>query len=414
MGRCSTQWLLVLGTLVSLAVGLGCGAAGLEPAPRLDRAPVGPPATAAAASSSPPGGRAVAWQPATRSPQPFGAPPPRDAPLYARCGEPDEALARVAAELGERRLGGGAPPRPAELAALLRVQGAPHVWPAAWSTAGSDDERAIVDRLARWVERAPAAARPRCGVSRLTGNDGRPVVSAVRVDALADLDPLPTRARLGQWLSLDATLNVAAAGVQVVLLGPRGRPHRVPSSLAEGRARARFALDQPGGWLVQLVASLPAGPLPVLEARVFIDVPLPLSLGEDAVPGQAEVEGEDPSALLRMVNAARASERLPPLQRDPELDRLADEHASRMAAEGELGHEVGAGTPTERVIAAGLGRGTVGENVAAAATLAGAHGALWASPSHRENLLGEQFHRVGLAVVIDAQGRRWVAEIFTD
>jgi uncharacterized protein YkwD len=202
--------------------------------------------------------------------------------------------------------------------------------------------------------------------------------------------------------------------VQVVLLGPRGRPHRVPSSLSEGRASARFALDQPGSWLVQLVAVLAAGPLPVLEARVFVDVPPPASLEEEVAPGQADDQGEDAAALGRMLNAARASERLAPLERDPELDRLAEEHARRMAEQGELGHEIGAGEPDERVVAAGLGRSTVGENVATAATVAGAHATLWSSPSHRENLLGDRFRRVGLGVVLDAQGRRWVVEIFTD
>jgi len=355
----------------------------------------------------------VLWQPETRSPQMVAVVSEGAAALYARCGEPDQALERVANELVERRVSGCAPPTASELDALLRVQGAPQIWPSAWSVGGLGDEQEIVRRLASWVERAPPATRPRCGLARSVGGDGRAVVAAVRVDAQADLEPLPTRARLGQWLGLDAVLNVPADRVQVILLGPRGRPRRVPSSLSAGRASSRFALDQPGGWLVQLVATLPNGPLPVLEARVFVEVEPPADLGEPPAPGQAEV-GEDASALGRMLNAARASERLPPLERDAELDRLAEEHARDMAERGELGHEIGHGAPDERVVAAGLGRGAVGENVATAATVARAHASLWSSPSHRENLLGERFRRVGLAVVLDARGACWVTEIFTD
>jgi uncharacterized protein YkwD len=339
--------------------------------------------------------------------------PERDTALYARCGEPDEALGRVAAELVTRRLGGRDPPRADELDTLLRAQGAPQIWPSAWSVGDVADEHEIARRLGSWVDRAPPAARPRCGVARGVGGDGLAVVAAVRVDAQADLEPLPTRARLGQWLGLDAVLNVPATGVQVILLGPRGRPRRVPSSLSDGRASSRFALDQPGGWLVQLVATLPNGPLPVLEARVFVEVEPPADLTPQPAPGKAE-GGEDAGALWRMLNAARASERLPPLERDPELDRLAEEHARGMAERGELGHEIGQGAPDERVVAAGLGRAAVGENVATAATVARAHASLWSSPSHRENVLGERFRRVGLGVVRDARGACWVTEIFTD
>ena len=366
-----------------------------------------------AAGSSEPAEPAVVWQAHSRSPQRAAAVSEPDAPLYAHCGEPDLGLERVAGELVARRLGSEPPPGPRELEGLLRANGVPQIWPAAWSLGGIADEHEIERRLASWVQSAPPPTLGRCGVARALGADGRPVVAAVRVDALAELEPLPTRARLGQWLALDATLNAPATAVQVIVLGPRGRPRSVPSSFAAGRASARFSLDQPGGWLVQLVASLPSGPLPVLEARVFVEMVPPTTLGEESAPGQDE-RGDDAAALWRMLNAARASERLPPLERDPELDRLAEEHARAMAERGELGHEVGQGAPDQRVSAAGLGRGAVGENVASAATLARAHGSLWASPSHRENLLGTSYHRVGLGVTSDGHGMRWVAELFTD
>jgi hypothetical protein len=50
--------------------------------------------------------------------------------------------------------------------------------------------------------------------------------------------------------------------------------------------------------------------------------------------------------------------------------------------------------------------------VASAATPEGAHRALWASPSHRGNLLDRGYERAGVAVVRDSSGRVWVTQLF--
>jgi hypothetical protein len=238
----------------------------------------------------------------------------------------------------------------------------------------------------------------------------------VAVDALAEAPSLPRRARLGQWLALDATLYAPADGVHVVLLGPRGRPRRVPSTLTGAQVRSRFALDQPGRWLVQLVAHLDEGPLPVLEALVVVGDAEREGAEEALAPAPGvELQDADEGRLVgRMLLAARRSERLAGLARDAELDRLAQRHAERMARTGKLGHDAGDGPPDDRVAAAGLGARRVGENVAAAPSIARAHQSLWASPSHRDNLLDDRFARVGIGVAVDAHGTRWVAELFTD
>src|SRR5690606_8111615 len=101
------------------------------------------------------------------------------------------------------------------------------------------------------------------------------------------LDPLPVRARTGEWLTLSAKLHVPARRATVVVLGPRGLPRTVPTSLdpGSGRARARFALDRPGAFTVQLVGDLEEGPKPLLEARVFADVE-PSGTEDAAAPGE--------------------------------------------------------------------------------------------------------------------------------
>jgi uncharacterized protein YkwD len=53
-----------------------------------------------------------------------------------------------------------------------------------------------------------------------------------------------------------------------------------------------------------------------------------------------------------------------------------------------------------------------GENVAHATDPVRAHRALWASPSHRTNLLHRGFSRWGLGVMRDEDGSLWICEIF--
>ena len=113
-----------------------------------------------------------------------------------------------------------------------------------------------------------------------------------------------------------------------------------------------------------------------------------------------------------MVAAARATAGLAPLGRDARLDAVARAHARRMATAHELAHDAGDGDPLERLRNAGLDPRDAGENVAHAATVPLAHRALWASPSHRANLLGRGYDRLGVAVVRDEHGDVWAVETF--
>jgi uncharacterized protein YkwD len=115
-----------------------------------------------------------------------------------------------------------------------------------------------------------------------------------------------------------------------------------------------------------------------------------------------------------MVRAARARENLPPLARDSRLDRIAQAHAEAMQTARRVAHDVGDGDPGSRVQNAGLDVKVAGENVARALTLSRVHRALWASPSHRGNLLDPRFEAVGVGIVRDADGTVWAAEVFAD
>jgi len=357
----------------------------------------------------------VAWRPATQSPRVASA-APRLASLVGACGASDGALAEVAARTATHQAGGGALLRADELAFQLRAAGDPHVWPRAWSIAGAGlDDEDVGRRVRAWVAPWHTLGKRRCGVARITGEAGKTVVAIVAVDALADISPLPTTARVGQWLTLDGTMLVPASGAKVVLLGPRGAPKTVPASLSGDRIHSSFSVDQPGGWIVQVLATVSTGPRPVLEAMVYAGAAPPGHFVPAPAPGESAARGakDDDDAMLRMINAARASEQIGALKRDPVLDKIAHQHSEEMLKARLIGHDVGTGDPAARLRAAGVSAHVAGENVATASTLENAHRALWASPSHRGNMLLDQFTRVGVSVVRAADGMVWVTEMFS-
>jgi len=331
----------------------------------------------------------------------------------ARCGWGEEGLRTVARAIAARKLRGEPLPDVNALAAEQRAAGEPHPWARVWSASGRTlDADAMAARVEAWANgEGSAAALRRCGVAEGTAADGTRALVVVAVDALADLAPLPTRARTGQWLTLEARLRVPAQDANVVVLGPGGAPRTVHAWMDGPVLRARFAPEAPGEVTVQVVADVGRGPRPVLEATVFADVDPPARSGETPAPGEeAASSGGDDERLAAMLSAARASAGLSPLARDARLDAIARDHAVRMARAHALAHDAGDGDPLARLRAAGLDAREAAENVAHAPTVALAHRAIWDSPSHRTNVLRRDVDRVGIAVARDERGDAWVVE----
>jgi len=401
-----------------LVLMVGCTACGT---PALAPVVSSPPARAAEAPASPasdppPAGPAPSvWASVSQSPWPFeqeAAADPRASALAAACGGQDGALARVARELVELRARGLGAPDSEAVVAKLRAAGQPYVRPRVIFASAQrpiDDAKVAAELVPQGGNKRPL----RCGVAIAATPHGGEMLVALRAEALAELSPLPTRARTGEWLSFEARLRVAAHSAKLVVLGPHGAPRTVPTSLdpVTGITRARFALDQPGGFTLQLVGDLSEGPRPLLEARVFADVAPPPPGEEPPAPG--ENEGVDASALARMVASLRSVEGFPALARDEKLEELARGHASRMRERHSVAHDLGDGDFRDRFEAEGtLDARAVGENVAHAPTLALAHRALHASPSHRINLLRADYTHMGVGVAQAEDGSVYVCETF--
>ena len=385
---------------------LSCG--GSSAAPNTAAPHAGTPAAEASRNS--------AFAPVTESPRPANieGDDPDERSLRQACGEADAALIAVATQLAEQRTPDSGELDVDTISYALRGAGAPYVWPRAWLFTGSEGELETAKaRMQRWLDGFSDRGTRRCGVVLRHEGHSRMSVAAVAVDVLADLEPLPTRARIGQWLEVRAALRVPATAAKIVVLGPRGSPRTVPTSFDDGRVRARFNADAPGQWLVQLLGSVEGGPRPLLEALVFAGgEPPPKSL-VDKAPGEdaREVESDPRTALYAMVNAARASEHGRPLAPDVRLEALAQEHAEAMRRARRTAHDVGDGDLDQRLERAGLEL-SAGENVAHAKSATLAQRALWASPSHRENLLFRGFDAVGIGVAPDPDGTLWVCQVF--
>jgi hypothetical protein len=335
--------------------------------------------------------------------------------LLDACGGPDGALDELASAWASARAAGR--PTPLSVKAEGRARGAPYVAPQVWiaSAGPSVGADALRARLTPWL--AHVRSPRRCGVGAAPSGEGR-VFAVVASEAAATLAPVTTRVRVGEWLTVDAQLLVGATDAKLVVLGPSGRPRPVPTTFTRtdggGHVRARFAPDRAGAFVAQLVADLEDGPRPVLEFDVYAGVS-PEQARERPAPGESKAgAGDDADSLSRMLRAARDGESLPELARSPTLDALCSAHVARMTRTGRVAHDSGDGDPALRAESAGLRPHAVGENVARARSTAAAHRVLWASPSHRANILSPAFTHVGIAAARGPDGDVFVCELFAD
>lgn len=130
---------------------------------------------------------------------------------------------------------------------------------------------------------------------------------------------------------------------------------------------------------------------------------------------EVKPDSEEERAMLELINHERREAGLRPLAPDESLQLLARAHAKDMFARGYFSHDTPDGQdPFARMEAAGIDYLTAGENLALAPTLELAHNGLMNSPKHRDNILFNEFGRVGIGVIDGGiYGKMYVQE-FTD
>jgi uncharacterized protein YkwD/uncharacterized membrane protein required for colicin V production len=111
----------------------------------------------------------------------------------------------------------------------------------------------------------------------------------------------------------------------------------------------------------------------------------------------------DPAAeqqMLDLVNAERQRAGVRPLVADDTLRAVARAHSQEMFERGYFAHESPtAGSPYDRMHAAGVFFVLGGENLAYAPNVRAAHEGLMRSPGHRANILRPEFGRVGIGII---------------
>lgn len=148
----------------------------------------------------------------------------------------------------------------------------------------------------------------------------------------------------------------------------------------------------------------------------------------------AEIERE----IVRLTNLERASEGLPPLSADPALGAIARAHSRDMVTRDFFSHESPDGDgPSERAEKAGYGvrkpaeeeeAEGLGENIGQvplgmvediglvthdAQRIAAAQVWSWMdSRGHRNNILSEDYERIGVGVAYDGKGIYFCTQLF--
>jgi uncharacterized protein YkwD len=132
---------------------------------------------------------------------------------------------------------------------------------------------------------------------------------------------------------------------------------------------------------------------------------LPLIAGVLALALFGAACGPQQQELRSLVNRERSARGLPALAEAGDLTSKAQSYASNLATKGTLAHS----NLREGVSGSWT---AIGENVGYANTIQGAHDALMASASHRDNILSGRYTHLGTGAALSSNGLWYVVEEF--
>ncbi len=143
--------------------------------------------------------------------------------------------------------------------------------------------------------------------------------------------------------------------------------------------------------------------------------PEPKPQPEQPQPEQpAQGLSADEQKMLNLVNSARASAGLKPLQADLSLVKLARLKAQDMINKNYFSHTSPTyGSPFDMMKSYGVSYRYAGENLAGAPTVDSAHTNLMNSTGHRANILNGNFTKVGIGVVNGGPYGKMFVQMFT-
>ncbi|HQR08847.1 MAG TPA: CAP domain-containing protein [Gemmatales bacterium] len=145
---------------------------------------------------------------------------------------------------------------------------------------------------------------------------------------------------------------------------------------------------------------------------LILSVMLRVSIRGDDPPLQLTAEEQE---LVNLTNAARKKEGLPELKPHPKLFQSARLHATNMARQDKLDHELDGKTMIDRLKGVEYGVQSAAENIAHKQTTPRKVMASWMeSEGHKQNILTGEFIHIGVAMAKNAKGDRyWVQVLAT-
>ncbi|OQX70192.1 MAG: hypothetical protein B6A08_01585 [Sorangiineae bacterium NIC37A_2] len=358
------------------------------------------------------------WAKWTSSPEPGSVPEHELGELADECGRGDMGLHEVASEFARHGFAEPSSPDLDLLVFLLRKRGVAATTPEVWVAEMSPnmDLKELTEPFRAWARGKKPRGEYWCGAGRAETTDGLERVVVLRADLLAHVAPILTRIEEDDRPEVQLRFLGDVDSAELVLLSPEGRARHIKLTIRDSIGTGKLPLLSRGLWTVQVMARASGDPRPVAFALIAVGQDPPSEPKEAKVPGEDQYDpDQDPEeAIFALLNGARSALGQSPLRRNKTLDRIARAHSERMLAEGRISHTSGDGTPEDRVRAASLTPKAVGENVALAPSPLRLHRALWASPSHRENLLLTRWDEVGVAIARREDGSLFLTQLFID
>lgn len=120
----------------------------------------------------------------------------------------------------------------------------------------------------------------------------------------------------------------------------------------------------------------------------------------------------DVETILKLTNAERAREKLPPLAFNDLLFKTAQKHSENMAKQGKMEHTLDEEGPGDRARKVGYKFQRLGENIAYGMTPTEAVAAWMKSEGHRANILEKRYTEIGIGIAKDKEGRLYHTQVF--
>ena len=231
----------------------------------------------------------------------------------------------------------------------------------------------------------------RVGLAAEVLESGEAVVAALAVQHASDLAAIPGSVAPGDSVEVAGRLAAGLSKPRLFVTRPSGQVEELKLAAAGDRFSGRVSLRAPGEHSIEVLADGPGGPQVLALRRVFAGVPAP------AGPPPSTVAGTGLEAVETSIDGLRAARGLPRLQRDPQLDAVAEGHSAEMARTRTFAHVLESdGSLTDRLRRAGYAYRSAGENIGLSDDAALAHEAVAGSPAHLANLLDPRHRRLGL------------------